>query len=455
MHHRKAAHRARAKHQQCKARDQGGDVGVQDRTERALVTRRNRRLRVGPTAQFLADAFVDQHVGINRHTEGQRDSRDARQGQRGLQQGEQGDQKQQIDRESQHRNGTKQQVVKTHEGGDGGETVERRVEAFLDVVSAERGADGALLDDLHGRRQRTRAQQQRDFGRFCGAHLAADLHPAAADFAADHRCGHYLAFAFFNQQNRHAFADVVAREVFENARALRVERQMHGGLLRLVVKPRLRIGEAVAGQLHLLAHRNGHAAAFGKFLAAERHIAGRHRGGFFRRLAHHAQFKRRSAAEDRLHLRGILHARQLHHDAVQALLLDHRFGDAERVDAVVEGGDVLLDRVFLYALFGFDLDGCRELEIGAIVAVSQCDIGERVGNHGARLRARGVITKLDDDRIALALHAGVADVFVAQQAAHVAIERVKALGQRCLHVYLIQKVYAAAQVEAEIHRQCV
>ena len=41
---------------------------------------------------------------------------------------------------------------------------------------------------------------------------------------------------------------------------------------------------------------------------------------------------------------------QLHHDAVGALLLDHRLGDAEFVDAVVQRLDVLLEREFLGAL---------------------------------------------------------------------------------------------------------
>jgi hypothetical protein len=41
----------------------------------------------------------------------------------------------------------------------------------------------------------------------------------------------------------------------------------------------------------------------------------------------------------------VLHAGQLHHDAVRALLLDHRLGHAELVDPVVQRGDVLLQRL--------------------------------------------------------------------------------------------------------------
>ena len=49
--------------------------------------------------------------------------------------------------------------------------------------------------------------------------------------------------------------------------------------------------------------------------------------------------------------------------------------------------------------------------------------------------------------------AAVADVLVAHQAAQVGAHRVKALGQRALHVDLEQEMHAAAQVETEVHRQ--
>ena len=50
----------------------------------------------------------------------------------------------------------------------------------------------------------------------------------------------------------------------------------------------------------------------------------------------HADLERRGAAEDVLGARGVLHARQLHDDAVGALLLDDRLGDAELVHAIAQ-----------------------------------------------------------------------------------------------------------------------
>ena len=73
----------------------------------------------------------------------------------------------------------------------------------------------------------------------------------------------------------------------------------------------------------------------------------------------------------------------------------------------------------------------------------------------ARRRQRRLVAEADDDAVAVARDAGVADVLVAQQRAHVAGGRVGLLGQRRLHVDLHQEVDAAAQVEAEVHRQRV
>ena len=74
----------------------------------------------------------------------------------------------------------------------------------------------------------------------------------------------------------------------------------------------------------------------------------------------HADLERRGAAEDVLGARGVLHARQLHDDAVGALLLDDRLGDAELVDAVAQDRDVLLDGAVLDALLRLGLQARDE-----------------------------------------------------------------------------------------------
>src|SRR3954453_5149423 len=64
--HGKTAHRSGADVEQHCGGDEGGDVGIQDRRQRALEAGIDRRNRVTAAAEFLADALVDQHVGIHR-----------------------------------------------------------------------------------------------------------------------------------------------------------------------------------------------------------------------------------------------------------------------------------------------------------------------------------------------------------------------------------------------------
>ena len=103
---------------------------------------------------------------------------------------------------------------------------------------------------------------------------AAVRDASAADFATDHRGSHHLAAAFFEQDDRHALADVLAGHVTEDARALRVQREVHGGFLGLAVKAGLRIGEVFASQQHVALDDDGLAVAFGVTLGAEGHRAG-------------------------------------------------------------------------------------------------------------------------------------------------------------------------------------
>ena len=77
------------------AGDQRGDVGVEDGPERAVVALVHRRPRRScPLAQLLADALVDEHVGVDRDAQGQHEAGDARQRQRGVEQRQAGEDQQ-------------------------------------------------------------------------------------------------------------------------------------------------------------------------------------------------------------------------------------------------------------------------------------------------------------------------------------------------------------------------
>src|SRR3954447_3611361 len=83
--HGKAAHRAGADIEQHRRGDEGGNVGIKDRRQRALEAGIDRRNRSSPAAQFLTDTLIDQHVGIHRDADRQHDAGDAGQRQRRVQ----------------------------------------------------------------------------------------------------------------------------------------------------------------------------------------------------------------------------------------------------------------------------------------------------------------------------------------------------------------------------------
>ena len=68
---------------QNKAGDQGGDVGVNHRSQRPVITGFNRIKQRFAAFQFFPDTLKNQHVGIDRHTDGQHDTGNTRQSQRG------------------------------------------------------------------------------------------------------------------------------------------------------------------------------------------------------------------------------------------------------------------------------------------------------------------------------------------------------------------------------------
>ena len=111
VHDGEALHRPGAEREQRNARDQRRHVRVENRAPGAVVAGVDRGLRRVAVAQLLADALVDQHVGVDRHAERERDRRDAGQRQRRLQHREQRDQEQQVGGERDDRDHAEQRVV--------------------------------------------------------------------------------------------------------------------------------------------------------------------------------------------------------------------------------------------------------------------------------------------------------------------------------------------------------
>ena len=160
----------------------------------------------------------------------------------------------------------------------------------------------------------------------------------------------------------------------------------------------------------------------------------------------------RGGPEDLLGARGVLHAGQLDHDPAFALLLDHRLGDAELVDAVAQRGQVLLQRELLQLLHCGLRHPQLEHHITPALGLGHQQVGEVPANQVVGLLAGlGVGEGHQDDP---ALGEGdrlVTQLFVAQQLAQVVDVALLGLAHGRRHVHLEKEVHPAAQVEAEVH----
>ena len=86
---RKAAYRAGTQHEQNDGDDKGGDVGIKNGAQGAFIAQADRARRPFCGLELFADAFKDQNVCVNRHTDRQHDPCDTWQGQRGPDQAQQ------------------------------------------------------------------------------------------------------------------------------------------------------------------------------------------------------------------------------------------------------------------------------------------------------------------------------------------------------------------------------
>src|SRR5574340_735467 len=170
-------------------------------------------------------------------------------------------------------------------------------------------------------------------------------------------------------------------------------------------------------------------------------------------LIHHADFQSGGAPEDLLGLGSVLHARQLHHHAVDALLLDDRLGHPQFVDAVAQRGDVLLQREILDALLRLQVQARHHGELAALLPFLQQQVRKGLLQLRHALPALRLIAKPDYNRLTLAGNAGVMDLLFPQQPADVSGIALHGLVQRRFHVHLQQEVHPAAQIQAEVHRQ--
>ena len=341
-----------------------------------------------------------------------------------------------------------------HDGGDPADHPGKL--AGLDRIRAERGTNGAFLDNRQLCRQRTRAQLDGQLVCRFDREVAADLPGAAEDRLADHRRRDHLIV----EHDGKRAADVVLGEVAELARPRIIEGEGDHRFVGALIEGGLGAGQLIAAHDRRLAQQQRALAP----LAVERGVdpvAGRNARllGLLRRDAgmHLVEAQPRGLADQLLERGGILQARHLHEDARASLADDGRLGGAERIDAAAYRFDRRADGISdaaLQACFGRSDDDQSALGLG------QLDVGDGGAHdtgllHQATQFAHGGIgvLRLGEpylNRVVGDAEARKADLGVAQALARIVAQCVEPILAHIRGLHGEQQVGAATQVEAEV-----
>ena len=227
--------RAGAKEEQHAARDQGGDVGVQNCGERTLEAGVNGALDGLAGSHFLLDALKDNDVCVNRHTDGQDDTCNARQGQVYADQAEQQRLDNHVEAQSEAGNNARNAVHDDHEQHNEYQTDQACLQAGAHRVSAELRADRAKLYLLERERDLTCVDEVCQLGRAVAGEVAGDNTAVVVDLLG----------------NRRIRDDLVIHHDVQNVGAVRTGSNRAGRLSELLL--------ALAGKLHLNVMLIGHA----------------------------------------------------------------------------------------------------------------------------------------------------------------------------------------------------
>ena len=197
----------------------GGGVGVKNRPEDLVVALLDGHPQAGPAVDFLADAFVDQDVGVNRHAQREHQARDAGQGERPADHGHGRQDQHQIEHQRHVREGARDGVIDAHEHHDRQHREERRVDARRDVVGPHVRRDVLHRDRFGFQRRRQRAGVHDllellgllldGLRRVRGAGLAESDDARLVDLRLDVRGAHGLVI----QQDGHGMVLVEPRQV--------------------------------------------------------------------------------------------------------------------------------------------------------------------------------------------------------------------------------------------------
>ena len=257
----------------------------------------------------------------------------------------------------------------------------------------------------------------------------------------------------FDIDHRHPVAHVVAGEVQHPLGANAIQRHIHLGRAGLLIKTTRRADQLIARDNQALFQQYRVTLLIGVEPRLRRNPTGLGSCERIVLLVDRAILQRGGGADDFLGLHRILHAGELNDHAVGALLLDHRLGHAQLVDAVAQRGDVLLERGLLQVNQLLILNARRDtkglcrrqlVEIQALQAlIPPQDI------HRLVTVFRG--PQQHEQPIALPPHRDVADALITQRGTNVIDKAIQLLAAGRLHIDLHQEVHTTLQVQAQGH----
>ncbi|MND93574.1 hypothetical protein D3C80_857630 [compost metagenome] len=248
-----------------------------------------------------------------------------------------------------------------------------------------------------------------------------------------------------NEDHRHAATNVTAGRTTHQLATMTIQTDVHLWAT-LLVEAGLGIGHLITG--------DDQATLNGRRTTTFTELEGF--GGRFRstRLGTQTELQVGRFTEDTLGFGSVLHAWQLDHDAVGALALYQRLGNAQLVDAVTYRGQVLLDRVFTDFR---DLGrGNRQTQHRQAITLGggQLEIVEILADQAASLFAGVFIGEAQLNAAILLRQAAIAHALFAQQAFDFAFIDFQTGLHGLVHVHFEEEVHTTGQVQTQFHRAC-
>ncbi len=341
-----------------------------------------------------------------------------------------------------------------------------RPEAAIDVVLTEARTHRALLDDVERRGQGAGTEQQRELASLA-RHETGDLeiaaeHPLDGRDADDLFLGafgartHAAALLLLGQallldeHHRHRAAQVRPRGLEHLGGTARVELDEHRGLA--LAESRARVDELLSRGDDLPLEQHRPAGAHPVQPRSERRALQPLGLGGVVLVVDQVELESRGRAEHAQRLVRVLNAGQLHEYAVEPLPRHDGLGNAQLVDTVAQGRDVLLDCEVLPLadVVGAKLDREHRTLAGGAGGDGQGRILP-ADRRGGPLRIRGR-AQLDGHGVdAVVANPGKRDALVAEQRAVVALHAREKLLDRARDVHLVEEVHTASQIEAQAH----